>query len=370
MTGLSRRSRLEALIQGAWTCHIARLSCVSAGGGRASLWDEMAGGPQIHHLDRTALPNCVRGSRMWTGQPAGVEHAPGHLGRAQGRRQSGAGASSICCARMARERLRDNVVITLAVAPLTKLSSFVRRKTALPDLLGRRWSDGCDDLVGEVTASFLAASAAASWLVPALMFLLVIVVSLAGLRWIRSEHLEALRSVPLFSSLSKHQLMRILRAARAVEFQPNVEIIREGDAGKGLYTVTDGSAKVLVDGNQLATLGPGSYFGEMAVIDGGRRTATIVAATRVSTLELAPSVFLPILDSEPQLARALSAELCRRLHDTGGDSGDCGDDAPVDRARLVELCQRLRRTEHPDWTQGTSSRRRWLGLSSLFARGS
>jgi hypothetical protein len=72
------------------------------------------------------------------------------------------------------------------------------------------------------------------------MFLLVIVVSLAGLRWIRSEHLEALRLVPLFSSLSKHQLMRILRAARAIEFQPNVEIIREGDAGKGFYTVTDG----------------------------------------------------------------------------------------------------------------------------------
>jgi CRP/FNR family transcriptional regulator, cyclic AMP receptor protein len=224
--------------------------------------------------------------------------------------------------------------------------------------------------LGGVTASFLAASAAASWLVPALMFLLVIVVSLAGLRWIRSEHLEALRSVPLFSSLSKHQLMRILRAARAIEFQPSVEIIREGEAGKGLYTVTDGSAKVLVDGNQLATLGPGSYFGEIAVIDGGPRTATIVAATRVSTLELTPSAFLRILDGEPQLARALSAELCGRLRDTGGDSGDCGDDAPVDRARLVELCQRLRRTEHPDWTPGTPSRRRWLGLSSLFARGS
>jgi CRP-like cAMP-binding protein len=164
--------------------------------------------------------------------------------------------------------------------------------------------------------------------------------------------------------------MRILRAARAIEFQPSVEIIREGEAGKGLYTITDGSAKVLVDGTQLATLGPGSYFGEIAVIDGGPRTATIVAATSVSTLELAPSAFLPILDSEPQVARALSAELCRWLRDTGGDSGDCGDDAPVDRARLVELCQRLRKTEHPDWTPGTSSRRRWLGLSSLFARGS
>jgi CRP-like cAMP-binding protein len=384
MTGLSRRSRMEALIQGAWSRHIARLSCLSRRRGA----DAPLGGdgwrgrpvrswsacrvrprrrPRETLSDDGGLPPAPQGQRGAYVPPCRTVKPNAARLFSPGYRVATDAPSA---AQGRRERLRDNVVITLAAASLAKLSSFLRRKTALPDLLGRRWSDGCDDVVGGVTASFLAASAAASWLVPALMFLLVIVVSLAGLRWIRSEHLEALRSVPLFSSLSKHQLMRILRAARAIEFQPSVEIIREGEAGKGLYTVTDGSAKVLVDGNQLATLGPGSYFGEIAVIDGGPRTATIVAATRVSTLELTPSAFLRILDSEPQLARALSAELCGRLRDTGGDSGDCGDDAPVDRARLVELCQRLRRTEHPDWTPGTPSRRRWLGLSSLFARGS
>jgi CRP-like cAMP-binding protein len=202
------------------------------------------------------------------------------------------------------------------------------------------------------------------------MFFIVIVASWAGLRWIRSEHLESLRSVPLFSGLSQRQLMSILRATRPVEFPPGVDIIEEGEEGKGFYAITDGSVKVRVDGNELATLGPGSFFGEIAVIDGGPRTATITAATRLSTLELTPSGFLRILDREPGLARALSVELCRRLQAVGGDSADCDDDAPVDRARLAELCRRLRKTEHPDWTQATSSRRRWLGLSRLFARGS
>ncbi len=221
-----------------------------------------------------------------------------------------------------------------------------------------------------VSGSSLGASVVASWLVPALMFFIVIVVCIAGLRWIRSEHLEALRSVRLFSGLSKPQLMSILRAARAIEFEPKSEIIQEGDEGKGFFAITDGSVKVLAGGNEIATLGPGSYFGEMAVIDGGPRTATITAATRVSTLELSPSAFLRILDGEQALARAVSAELCRRLQDVGGDSSSCEDDVQIDRASLVELCQRLRKTEHPDWTQAASDRGRRLRLSRLFARGS
>lgn len=222
----------------------------------------------------------------------------------------------------------------------------------------------------QVSGSSLGASVVASWLVPALMFLVVIVVAVVGLRWIRSEHLEALRSVPLFSDLSKPQLMSILRAAHAIEFEPNEEIIQEGDEGKGFFGITDGSVKVVIGGNVVATLGPGSYFGEMAAIDGGRRTATITAATRVSSLELGPSAFRHVLDREPAIARAVSAELCRRLKDAGGDTSDCGEDAKVDRARLVELCQRLRKTEHPDWTQAPSAPGHRLRLSGLFARGS
>jgi CRP/FNR family transcriptional regulator, cyclic AMP receptor protein len=281
---------------------------------------------------------------LGSGRAAEQVASTGTLARARGRRQSG-GRPLRPLSRTARERLRDNVVITLVPAPLTKLSSSFggRRLFWLSAVVG---SGGFDDLVG------------GDGFVPRCQCRDVLVGSSsdvpsrdrcqlggASLDQVGTPGGAGLR--PLFSSLSKHQLMRILRAARAIEFQPNVEIIREGEAGKGLYTIADGSAMVLVDGNQLATLGPGSYFGEIAVIDGGPRTATIVAATRVSALELAPSAFLPILHSEPQLARALSAELCRRLHDTGRDSGDCGDDAPVDRAGSLSFARDCARPSIP-----------------------
>lgn len=218
--------------------------------------------------------------------------------------------------------------------------------------------------------SWLGASVVASWLIPALMFLVVIALCWAGLLWIRSEHIAALHSVSLFSELSRRQLMSILRAARPVQFQTEEEIIEEGDQGKGFHAVTEGNVTVLVDGKDVATLGPGSYFGEMAVIDGGRRTATITATTRVSTLELTPSAFLRILDREPLVGKAVAAELCRRLRDVGGDASDCDGDAPVDRARLAELSQRLRKTQHPDWQAAPPDRAHRLRLSRLVARGS
>ena len=209
-----------------------------------------------------------------------------------------------------------------------------------------------------------------SWLVPALIFLGVIVACVLGLRWIRAEHLEELRSVPLFSGLSDHELLWVLRTTRAESFAPGVTIIREGDTGGDFYLLTDGSVKVSVDGSDVATLGAGSYFGEMSLIDGGSRTATITAATPVSSLTLSPTAFLRTVEREPSLARGIFTELCRRLRATG-EQIDCDDSAPVDRARLVDLCGRLRaHTEHPEWAPSTSPTTRRLRLTSLFARGS
>ena len=213
------------------------------------------------------------------------------------------------------------------------------------------------------------ADVVAAWLVPAVIFVVVIVACLLGLRWLRAEHLEELRSVPLFSGLSDHELLWVLRAARAESFAPGVTIIREGDNGGDFYMITGGSVRVTVDGTEVATLEAGSYFGEIALIDGGSRTATIIAATPVSSLTLAPRAFLQTVDREPMLARAIFAELSKRLGATG-DRID-GDVAPVDRARLIEVCRQLRaRSEHPEWGPGTSPVKRRLALTSLFARGS
>jgi CRP-like cAMP-binding protein len=206
------------------------------------------------------------------------------------------------------------------------------------------------------------------WVVPAAMFLLVVVVAWLGWRWIRGEHLAAIAAVPLFAGLSDRELLSILSSTRAMDFQPGASIVTEGETGKGFFVVTKGRTSVKVSGAAVATLDEGSYFGEMAALDGGPRAATITAETAVTTLELTPSSLRRILDREPAVARSIFAELRRRLEEAG-DATLVADDGSVTSARLVELSQRLRRIEHPDWAQARSPKHRWLGFSRVFARG-
>jgi CRP/FNR family transcriptional regulator, cyclic AMP receptor protein len=222
---------------------------------------------------------------------------------------------------------------------------------------------------GISAAAPIIADAVTAWVVPAIIFVVVIAACLLGLRWLRAEHLDELRSVPLFSGLSDHELLWVLRMAQPESFAPGVTVIREGDTGGDFYLLTAGSVKVTVDGTEVATLGAGSYFGEMALIDGGSRTATITAATAVSSLKLAPTAFLRTVDREPMLARGIYAALNERLSATGDQI--VGDDSAVDRAKLIEACRKLRaHSEHPEWAPAASPVKRRLMLTNLFARGS
>jgi CRP/FNR family cyclic AMP-dependent transcriptional regulator len=218
------------------------------------------------------------------------------------------------------------------------------------------------------TRHFIGAGAVSAWLVPAIIFVIVIVVALLGLRWIRSEHLEALRAVPLFSLLSERELLSVLGSAHAVAFASGAAVIQQGEKGKGFFVITDGTAGVTLDGEDLVTLASGSYFGEMAVIDGGPRTATITAQTQLSTLEITPAAFLRLVDREPMVAQAFYEELSRRLEMAGSPVDEVAG-ARVDLARLAELSRTLRQTQNADWVQATPSRRRRLRFSNLFARG-
>jgi CRP/FNR family cyclic AMP-dependent transcriptional regulator len=223
-------------------------------------------------------------------------------------------------------------------------------------------------LVIGLAAALLGAGVVNAWVVPAIIFVLLIVAAWLGLRWIRSEHLEALRSAPLFSLLSEHELLSVLSSARAVAFSSGAVVIQQGEKGKGFFVITDGTAGVTLDGEDLVTLASGSYFGEMAVIDGGPRTATITAQTELSTLEITPTAFLRVVDREPMVAQAFYAELSRRLEMAGSPVDEVAG-ARVDLARLAELSQTLRQTQNADWVQATPSRRRRLRFSNLFARG-
>lgn len=204
------------------------------------------------------------------------------------------------------------------------------------------------------------------WLVPAVIFVVLGVASLLALRWIRSEHLETIRDVPLFSGLSDHELMSVLRSTHGEEFEPGDTVIREGERGKGFFVLTRGEADVSVDGKHVASLTPGSYFGEMAVIDDAPRAATITAKSPAFALVLPRGSLLRVIKLHPQIAQAFDVELRRRLLEVGEPVEPS---EQVDERRLAELSARLRADEHPDWMPASGQPHR-LRLSGLFARGS
>lgn len=98
---------------------------------------------------------------------------------------------------------------------------------------------------------------------------------------------EELKQVPLFSGLNQRQLKRLGRHFRERELQPGKAVVQEKRmSGVGFFVITEGEAVVTVGGKQVARLGPGDYFGELALISEGERTATVTAETRMRCLEI------------------------------------------------------------------------------------
>jgi CRP/FNR family transcriptional regulator, cyclic AMP receptor protein len=128
-----------------------------------------------------------------------------------------------------------------------------------------------------------------------------------------TEVMALLRSVPLFEGLSQKELQAIMRSAKQVDYAPDRDIVTEGATGVGFHLILEGRASVLVGRRTRTRLGPGDFFGEMSLIDGGPRSATVRADTDVRTLSLASWEFTPLLNANPSIARKLLVELSRRL---------------------------------------------------------
>ncbi|RPI20982.1 MAG: cyclic nucleotide-binding domain-containing protein [Actinobacteria bacterium] len=131
-----------------------------------------------------------------------------------------------------------------------------------------------------------------------------------------SETTEKLRSVPIFSALDTAGLERVATIATEFEAPAGQVLIEHGHAGTGVFVIEEGTVRIdRPDGSQLA-LGPGEFFGELAVLADSPRTARVSAVTAVRCLAIRRDDLTALLESEPSIAIAMARALARRLVDT------------------------------------------------------
>src|SRR5712691_1004930 len=107
---------------------------------------------------------------------------------------------------------------------------------------------------------------------------------------------DRIKAVPLFQEFVDKDLQRVAEISKEVQFRAGKEIAKQGESGVGFHMIVEGEASVTVDGASHGTLGPGSYFGEMSLLDGGPRSATVAAATDLTTISLTSWDFNTLLD--------------------------------------------------------------------------
>lgn len=126
---------------------------------------------------------------------------------------------------------------------------------------------------------------------------------------------EALRSAPLFEEIPKRHLRSIARVTRLSSHPAGRTIVHEGADGSAMYVLLEGGARVVRKGRTLARLGAGDFFGEISLIDGGPRTASVVADTPIRALKLEGQDFRKVLAGEPALALRILQALAARLRE-------------------------------------------------------
>lgn len=130
---------------------------------------------------------------------------------------------------------------------------------------------------------------------------------------------EKLAKVPVFSGCSKRELDVIARSAKVVSHREGHVISREGDRGIGFFLVVDGTAEVTVGGRRRAKLGQGDFFGEISLLDGGPRSATVTATSPISLVAITSWAFRGLLREHPSIALKMLETVAQRLRRATAD---------------------------------------------------
>lgn len=135
----------------------------------------------------------------------------------------------------------------------------------------------------------------------------------------RDEAVAHLGTVPLFKGLSKGELQLVARLVKEQRYAAGSNIMEAGAPGHGLYIVQSGAASVLRDGRPIARLAPGDFFGEIAMLDAGTRTATVRADADTVCLTLASWEIKPLLMEHVAITYKMLQEVVRRLREQRQD---------------------------------------------------
>jgi CRP/FNR family transcriptional regulator, cyclic AMP receptor protein len=125
------------------------------------------------------------------------------------------------------------------------------------------------------------------------------------------QHL--LRQVPLFKRIGKRHLRLLAGRCHVIRYRPGEPIVRAGFSGEGFFTIAGGRARVERPDGHTVILAEGDCFGDLSLIDGASRNATVVAETDLIALKLTRQTFLDLLDAEPTVCRSLVESLVERI---------------------------------------------------------
>jgi CRP/FNR family transcriptional regulator, cyclic AMP receptor protein len=124
---------------------------------------------------------------------------------------------------------------------------------------------------------------------------------------------DMLRKVPLFAGLEEKELQEIAASMRERRFKAGDTVTQEGAGGVGFFVVEEGRADVVVGGETKGSVGPGDYFGEIALINESPRTATLTAATDMLCYGMTPWDFRPLVESNSTIAWKLLTAMAEKM---------------------------------------------------------
>jgi CRP/FNR family transcriptional regulator, cyclic AMP receptor protein len=128
--------------------------------------------------------------------------------------------------------------------------------------------------------------------------------------------LAGLRNVPLFSKCTNRQLKRLAALGTPIPIEAGREVTVAGEPGAEWFVVVSGQASCRVRGREVATFGPGDFFGELSLIDGSARSASVVAETPMQLLDFNRSEFGRLLEVAPSVVRTMLITMAARMRAT------------------------------------------------------